>query len=490
MTTIDPFAVRRAGILLHPTSLPGEAGHGTLGEDACRFVDFLVSAGQSVWQMLPLGPTHENLSPYQCLSLYAGNPALISIERLVTQGWLTPPATGTETSRQSLHRACDGFLSQADDQQRDAWQTFCQDQQFWLDDYSLFQVIREQHDHADWTQWPAALRDRHPEALDDVREKNRQAFDRVCVEQYFFFSQWRALKQYANERGILLFGDMPIFVAHDSADVWAGRRYFDLDPHGQPRVVAGVPPDYFSATGQRWGNPHYLWSVIEAEDFAWWRRRLAMQLDYFDLVRIDHFRGFESYWEIPAHHDTAMEGRWIKAPGKQLFKTLCRDYRRLPLVAEDLGIITAEVEKLRDRFKLPGMKILQFAFDGHHDNPYLPHNHVSRSVVYTGTHDNDTTSGWYHGLSKEQRRYVREYLGFDRDDAMPWPLIRAAMASVAQMAMIPMQDVLALDSKYRMNTPGTETGNWLWRFDWEQVTAETASRLFDWSRLYQRLVMT
>ena len=369
MIPSDPFAVRRSGILLHPTSLPGAAKDGALGADAFRFVDFLHSAGQTVWQLLPLGPTHENLSPYQCLSLYAGNPALISLDRLREQGWLE---VGTDDRSQAslLALACDRFLDHAGDQQRHDWQQFCRDQHDWLDDYALFQVLREQHRHSDWTQWPAELRDRQLSALERVRSEYSRAYDRIRVQQFFFDRQWQALKLYANERGILLFGDMPIFVAHDSADVWAGRRYFDLDSRGQPRVVAGVPPDYFSATGQRWGNPHYLWPVIEDEGFVWWRRRVAAQLEYFDLVRIDHFRGFESYWEIPAHQETAMDGHWIRAPGQRLFEVLQRDHKPLPLVAEDLGIITPEVEALRDRFSLPGMKILQFAFDGHHDNPY------------------------------------------------------------------------------------------------------------------------
>jgi 4-alpha-glucanotransferase len=308
----------------------------------------------------------------------------------------------------------------------------------------------------------------------------------VRFEQFDFFRQWHALKEYANHKGILLFGDLPIFVAHDSADVWAQQDYFQLDDGGRPTVVAGVPPDYFSATGQRWGNPHYRWDRMRQDGFRWWLVRFEIQLRLFDLVRIDHFRGFEAYWEIPAGHDTAMGGRWVQAPGDALFEVLRRHFDTLPVVAEDLGVITPEVEALRLRHGFPGMRILQFAFDGGSANPYLPHNHRHMTVVYTGTHDNDTTVGWYGSLSEATRRYMEEYLHSAGEEPMPWPLIRAAMASVANLAVIPMQDVLALDGTHRMNTPGKPDGNWRWRFKWDQINDGTAGKLRRLSELYGR----
>lgn len=471
---------RRTGILLHPTSLPG----GTLGEDAFRFVDFLHDAGQTVWQTLPLGPTHEDGSPYLALSVHAGGPRLICRPECEARGWL-----GEDVAQDSddwLQATCAGFQTHASAEDREAFECFCTEQGHWLDDFALFVAIRQSRQGQAWTDWPVGLRDRQPQALARAGVRLADLVQRVRFEQFCFFRQWHALKRYANERGVLMFGDMPIFVAHDSADVWAHREYFQLDRQGRAKVVAGVPPDYFSETGQRWGNPLYDWDRLKSDGFRWWLERMHTQLALFDLVRIDHFRGFEAYWAIPAKEPTALGGRWVKAPGEALFETLRACFDELPLVAEDLGVITPEVDALRHRFELPGMKILQFAFDGGPQNPYLPHNHQPDYVVYTGTHDNDTTLGWYASLSDETRRYVEAYLGHPAEP-MPWALIRCALSSVARLAIIPLQDLLELGNEHRMNRPGTTEGNWQWRFSWEQLRPETIDRLRGLTGLYGRL---
>ncbi len=473
---------RRAGILLHPTSLPGAGG---LGAEARRFADFLAEAGVSVWQVLPLGPTHADGSPYQCLSAHAGNPDLIDLADLAERGWL-PPDAETRERNTALALAWDGFQHHATAADWDAFRDFRHRHRHWIEDYALFVALRARHPGGSWADWPEPLRDRQPAALQRAREELAEAVEREVFVQYLFFTQWQALRAYAAERGILLFGDMPIFVAWDSADVWAHRDLFKLDANGHPEVVAGVPPDYFSPTGQRWGNPHYHWERMEADGFRWWVERMGTQLELFDLVRIDHFRGFEACWEIPAEDETAENGWWAKAPGEALLSRLFAVFGHLPLVAEDLGIITPEVEALRDRFGLPGMKILQFAFDGGPDNPYLPHNVVPNSVIYTGTHDNDTTLGWYTADAERLRPILADYLGCDPVD-MPWPLIRLALASVSRLAVLPLQDVLALGSEHRMNTPGTTEGNWRWRFDWSMVPEGTARRLRHLNTLFGRL---
>jgi 4-alpha-glucanotransferase len=489
---VDAFQRRRAGVLLHPTSLPGGDGYGDLGPDAYAFVDFLVSTHHSVWQTLPLGPPHDGGSPYQCLSAHAGNTRLISAARLAERGWLSADAgsrsagaSPAKRHRALLKNAFDTFRSSASVADREAFARFTNEHSHWLEDYVLYLVLRETHAPKAWTAWPAPLRDRDAAALERARKDFGESLARARFAQFVFFCQWGELKRYANERGVLIFGDMPIFASHDSADVWAHREYFFLNEDGSPRAVAGVPPDYFSATGQRWGNPLYRWDRIQAEGFRWWIERLRSQLELFDLLRIDHFRGFESYWEIPAEEPTALRGRWVKAPGTALFEALRAHFGSPPLVAEDLGVITPEVEALRDRYGFPGMKILQFAFDGTPGNPYLPHAHSVHCVVYTGTHDNDTTLGWFDSLSEEQQRYVLEYLGLPQDP-MPWPLIRCALASVAKLVIIPMQDLLALGSEGRMNKPSTLEGNWKWRFRWEQLSPEKSSRLTRLVQLYGR----
>ncbi|MDH5358436.1 MAG: 4-alpha-glucanotransferase [Gammaproteobacteria bacterium] len=481
MKQAEVFQRRRAGILLHITSLPSA----NLGSDAYRFVDFLQQAGMTVWQMLPLGPTHSDGSPYQCLSAHAANSNLICIDMLKQQPWANAEELEDLTFTNLMAHAYRQFISQAGEQEKNAFNEFCQNQRYWLNDYVLFCEIRHLHHTSAWFQWPEDLRDRHENAIKKITDEREEALNIHRFEQFLFFQQWYALKSYANERGILLFGDMPIFVAHDSADVWAAPELFSLTADGQPEAVAGVPPDYFSETGQRWGNPLYRWQKHSEDDFLWWKQRLQTQLDLFDFIRIDHFRGFEACWEIPASCETAIDGQWVKAPGDALFNSLLVRFNELPLVAEDLGIITAEVTALREKYAMPGMKILQFAFGGDASNPYLPHQHCQDSVVYTGTHDNDTTVGWYESLDENTRAHLHDYLG-ESHEIMPWLLIRTAMQSVAQMAILPMQDILALDGKHRMNVPGTTEGNWIWQFDWEMLDKGCATRLKKLNYLYGR----
>lgn len=461
---------RRAGVLLHPTSLPD----GGLGADAFRFVDFLADCGFSVWQMLPLGPTHADLSPYHCRSAHAGNPRLLSAAKMKEWGWLTSREAGEPDDRERLMHACQRFRERAGEVEHEECQAFTQKNAAWLDDYALFEALRMEHHGRPWWDWPAPARDRDPQALAAARERLADDVAHVRFEQFAFARHWRILRDHARARGVLLLGDLPIFVAHDSAEVWSNRDQFKLDESGHPVVVAGVPPDYFSATGQRWGNPLYDWDRMRENGFAWWKARLETELSRFDLVRVDHFRGFEACWEIPAHEPTAIHGQWVKAPGEALFDSLLTRFGNLPLVAEDLGIITPEVDALRERYGLPGMRVLQFAFDSDAANPYLPHHHTAGSVAYTGTHDNDTTLSWFQSRSADQQLRVVEYLGYGHEP-MPQPLVRAALASVARLAIVPMQDVLALGLGHRMNMPGTTEGNWQWRFRWEQLTPDLVS---------------
>jgi len=478
---------RKAGILLHPTSLPGDGVHGEFGNEALRFIDFLTASSQCIWQVLPLGPVHEDRSPYQSLSAFAGSADLIGRAWLLEEWW--GPGEGDELASQSksslLEKTYRRFSSLRDDERHRAFGSFCREQSHWLEDYALFRVLKKRFSGEPWHQWPPHFRDRHPAAMEEVRLAESQHLAQYRFEQYLFFTQWQRIKRYANEQGVEILGDMPIFVAHDSADVWACRDAFELDEEGWPTVVAGVPPDYFSDTGQRWGNPLYEWDWIEADGFDWWHRRIAHQWLLFDLLRIDHFRGFEACWEIPAYEETAINGRWMKVPGDEMFGSLTARFGEQPIIAEDLGIITEEVTALRKKYGFPGMLILQFAFDSGPDNPYLPHNHHEDSVVYTGTHDNDTTLGWFNSLAPHQRQHVMDYLGHP-GDPMPWPLIESAYASVARQAIVPMQDAIALGGEHRMNTPGTTEGNWAWRFQWDIVPNDLTGRLADLVKRYGR----
>lgn len=485
---------RRSGILLHPTSLPSEGECGTLGEDAYRFVDFLADSGFTVWQTLPLGQPHGDKSPYQCQSVHAGNTALISLAMLVKQGCLNPEAyeerlpdeAWEDYHRRILRCAFRQFRKQAPDETQQAYGEFLQENAHWLNDFALFRALKIAHHHRPWWEWGEKYQQRDPATLAAARQRYVHEIAQISFEQFIFFRQWKALKHYANSKGILLFGDMPIFVAEDSVDVWMGRENFIVDQRGRPSVVAGVPPDYFSETGQRWGNPHYNWEYMQANGFAWWKARLRTHQTLFDMLRIDHFRGFEAYWEIPAHLPDAVHGRWVKAPGEALFDALHATGDLIPLVAEDLGVITREVNLLRKKYQIPGMKILQFAFDSGSTNPYLPHHHVKNSVVYTGTHDNNTTLGWFKALSAEQQTHICHYLNCDKDE-MPWALNRAALASVSRLAILPMQDILAKGADARMNVPGVSNGNWTWRFQWSDIPDKLSACLRHLNELYARI---
>ena len=475
------FDQRRSGVLLHITSLPS----GNMGADAYRFVDFLQASGVSVWQMLPLGPTHDDRSPYQCLSAHAGNNRLICRDTLKSYPWADATKLKDPKLSRLMANAYSQFEVNADECERAAFRAFCDQHQYWLDDYVSFRELRHLNQSRAWFDWPTEFRDREPKALKKFQTERHNALLIRRFEQFIFFRQWHQLRDYANERGVKLFGDMPIFVAHDSADVWAEQNLFTLDENGQPTRVAGVPPDYFSETGQRWGNPLYEWANHKRENFDWWRRRLQTQLECFDLIRIDHFRGFEACWEIPASCETAIDGKWETAPGEELFDTLLTSFGELPLVAEDLGIITDEVTALREKYGMPGMKILQFAFGGDASNPYLPHQQCQDSVTYTGTHDNNTTLGWYDTLDEQAKAHLHAYLG-DTTEEMPWLLIRTALSSVSELAIIPLQDILSLGGDHRMNVPGTVEGNWIWQFEWEMVPDDASTKLKSLNELYGR----
>ncbi|AEJ18608.1 4-alpha-glucanotransferase [Gracilinema caldarium] len=499
---------RKSGILLHPTSLPGPYGIGDIGKKAFSFIDWLVQSGQKIWQVLPLGPTGYGDSPYASFSTFAGNPLLVSLDTLISEGYLSEqdlsdcpaPLEGNVDygmiipwKFSKLYLAAQRFLSSKTSSAHETFNNFKNEESWWLDDYVLFMDIKEHFDKkaiaegrfgAMWSNyWPKDLALKKAEAIEKwISDPEHQAsMEERRVIQFFFFSQWKALKSYANTKGISIIGDIPIFVAADSVDVWAHRHLFQINDDGQPIAVAGVPPDYFSATGQLWGNPLYNWKAHEAEDFSWWIKRIKGNMRLFDYLRVDHFRGFEAYWAIPFGNQTAEYGRWEKAPGHAFFKKLKEELGDIPILAEDLGFITEEVRDLRDSFELPGMKILQFAFDANESgkglntlNGFLPHMYTPLSVVYTGTHDNDTMKGWLDKASQKEKEFIINYLGYHPED-MVKALIRLAMASVSEFAVIPMQDVLGLGSEARMNTPSTLGNNWKWRCndaDFSQAHAE------------------
>jgi len=507
---------RSSGILLHPTSFPGPHGIGDLGQAAYQFIDFLVEAKQSLWQVLPLGPTGYGDSPYASFSSFAGNPLLISLDELVVQGDLTSfdlldvpdfPVDFVEYGWviywkvPLLEKAARNFLTHANTERQADFEAFCTEHAHWLDDFALFMVVKEHFDQkareedvfgAMWSNyWDRDIALRRAKAVARWQEENAEAITVQKVLQYFFFQQWGAVRRYANERGILIIGDIPIFVAPDSVDVWANRSLFHLDKEGQPKVVAGVPPDYFSETGQLWGNPLYNWKKLADTGYQWWLDRIRATLHLVDIIRIDHFRGFEAYWEVPAGEKTAIIGRWVKGPGVVFFEAVEEALGDLPILAEDLGVITPGVEELRDHFAFPGMKVLQFAFDAKEagglnaTNGFLPHNHRRNAVVYTGTHDNDTTKSWYRGRSAEEKDLIRRYLGRPDSDIV-WEFIRLAISSVARYAIIPMQDILNLDNDARMNTPSTLGGNWAWRYRTEALNSWSCNRLRELVDLYGR----
>lgn len=503
---------RASGILLHPTSLPGRFGIGDLGPAAHRFADFLIASGQSLWQVLPLGPTGYGDSPYACYSGFAGNTLLISPEKLLDEGLLNqeeldeiqtlPPemvdfGRAHEIKERVLTKAFTRYQRTTDTEFRSAFETFSEQNSSWLNDYALFRALKTEHGGRAWHEWEQSLVRREPAALARARTKLQEQIEAHRFAQFLFFKQWFELKGYCNERGISLIGDVPIFVAQDSADVWTNPEQFKLDRNGIPTVVAGVPPDYFSATGQFWGNPLYSWETMLEDGFKWWIERVRAILQMVDMARIDHFRGFAACWEIPGGDKTAERGRWVEVPGKELFSAIRKALGELPIIAEDLGVITPDVEKLRDGFGFPGMRILQFAFSSDQKNIDLPHNYHRNVVVYTGTHDNDTTVGWFNSVAGEgstrtaeqiraERNFCLKYLHTDGAE-VHWDFIRAVLASVADTAILPLQDLLGLGTEARMNLPNSTKGNWIWRFADEALTEERAERLSDMTETYGRL---
>jgi 4-alpha-glucanotransferase len=503
---------RSSGVLLHPTSLPGGAGIGDLGPSAIAFIDLLAAARQRVWQVLPLGPTGYGDSPYQCFSAFAGNPLLISLERLAEEGLLdASQASAASLDAGSIdfpaviaHRRAiwplvlDRFQSSAPAAARDRFDRFCTTQAHWLDDFALFMAVKDAHDQASWTRWDRDIARREPAAIAEWTSRCAGEIRLHKLTQFLVHDQWQRVREACHARSIEIMGDLPIFVAHDSADVWSRPELFRLDEHGEPQLLTGVPPDYFSATGQLWGNPHYRWDELQRTGYAWWIDRVRALLALVDRVRIDHFRGFEASWEIPAGESTAIRGRWVKGPGASLFDAIRSALKidHLPFVAENLGVITPEVESLREHFGFPGMAILQFAFGTDPQAPtFKPHNYQRNLVVYTGTHDNDTTAGWWTGdvghstrNEKEienEREHARRYLGTDGRE-IHWGFIRAVQASVADTAIVPAQDLLGLGSEARLNRPGIASGNWRWRLRSGQLSRETMERLAVLTDTYDR----
>ncbi|MEH1865481.1 MAG: 4-alpha-glucanotransferase [Nostoc sp.] len=496
-----PFP-RSSGILLHPTSFPSRFGVGDLGLEAYRFIDFLKDTHQQYWQVLPLGPTGYGNSPYMCYSAMAGNPLLISPEKLRDEGLLSEedfanlpgfPVEKVDFDQVVpikiglLKKACENFKVNATDIQKNEFAGFCDSKAYWLENYALFMALKDAHNGASWHTWEAEFVKRKPEALAQAENWLNEDIFYYKFVQFEFFRQWSDLKSYANMRGIDIIGDIPIYVSHDSADVWAHPDIFCLDEEtGEAAQMAGVPPDYFSATGQLWGNPVYNWEELQKQDFKWWVQRFEAMLDYVDIIRIDHFRGFEAYWSVPKGEETAMNGEWVEAPGDAFFAAIREKLGKLPVLAEDLGVITPEVEALRDKYEFPGMKVLQFAFGSDPANPFLPFNYPRNAVVYTGTHDNDTTVGWFNSANDNEKHNLWLYLGSISPEGIQWDLIRLALSSIANQAIIPLQDVLGLGNEARMNFPSIAEGNWGWRYQSEALRDELRDRLKVLTRLNGR----
>jgi 4-alpha-glucanotransferase len=491
---------RSSGVLLHPTSLPGPFGMGDLGATSYHFIEWLAVAGQKLWQMLPLGPVGMGDSPYMCLSAFAGEPMLIDLQELADRGWLAQKELQDvpQFNQSKVHygdvksfrmgklrTASEQFFAKNSKTEMDDFHSFCKKQKAWLEDYALFMSLIRKYNGAEWSTWDADLVKRTPAAMKKIRKELEGEINFWEFTQWCFFRQWFALKRYANDRSVKIVGDIPIFIAYQSADVWANQHLFHLDKNMKPIVVAGVPPDYFSVTGQRWGNPLYDWKAMHEEHYSWFIERIKTTLELVDIVRIDHFRGFAGYWEIPASEATAEKGRWVKGPGAKLFDAIEKKLGKMPIIAEDLGEITPDVIQLRDRYGFPGMRILQFAFAGDTKNNFLPHNYISNTVVYSGTHDNDTTIGWFNTATEREREFVKKYVGTDGRE-IHWDLIRIASQSAADMAVFPLQDVLGLGTEARMNMPGHALGNWAWRFTWDQVQSWHALKLYEISALTNR----
>lgn len=490
---------RSSGILLHPTSLPGPYGIGSFNRAAYEFVDFLARAGQKLWQLLPMGPTSYGDSPYQSFSSFAGNPYLIALETLIEEGLLDPASLSTpefagsgvdycqmyEWKLPLLLRAAGEFDRRANQAQKADFQFFCAEQAAWLEDFALFMALKQVHGGKAWNEWPAELRDRQPAALRQAREEHGSLVHAHRFLQWLFDRAWQHLRRYANDKGIRIIGDIPIFVALDSSDVWVAPHAFHLDKNKRPSVQAGVPPDYFSPDGQLWGNPLYRWKEMKADGFTWWLDRIRAAFRLYDIVRIDHFRGFAAYYEVPGKAQNARKGRWVKAPGVELFKTVKKQLGDLPIIAEDLGLITPDVQKLLATTGFPGMKVLQFAFSGDASDKFLPHNYERHAVAYSGTHDNETSAGWYANASDHEKDYFRRYFNTDGEHAAH-DLIRGVFASVASIAVVPLQDVLEIGSQGRMNFPGRRHDNWQWRFSEGDLKPDHEQFLLGLARAYGR----
>lgn len=492
---------RSSGTLVHPTSFPSKYGMGDLGPEAKIFIKFLENTGQTIWQVLPLGPTGYGNSPYASYSAFAGNHYLISPDILVEKGLLESADTASAEMPVKLaaeyeesykvkdrlyKKAFSNFSKNKSSEDEKAYKSFRQDNAYWLDDYCLFMACSLANERQPWNLWDADLAMRKPAAIKKAQKKYSDEIELQCWLQFEFFNQWYHLKEYANGRGVRVVGDIPIFVDHNSSDVWGNPQYFEVDDAGNRMLVAGVPPDYFSETGQLWGNPLYKWSAIQKDNFSWWVERFRQMFELYDAIRVDHFRGFDEYWEVSAEEKTAINGQWIKAPGKALFNTIKDELGELPIIAEDLGVMTPAVEELRDTFNFPGMKILQFAFDSDAKNDFLPHNYPQNCVVYTGTHDNDTTIGWYESAPEVEKHRLREYVKTDGSEVQ-WDLIRLGMLSVADQAIFPLQDYMNLDAVHRMNIPGTVGNNWLWRYTPEMLQNVDQGRIRKLSEMGNRL---
>ena len=492
---------RASGILLHPTSLPGDYGIGTLGKTALNFIDFLVRAKQQYWQILPLGPTGFGDSPYQCYSAHAGNPNLIDLGLLINSHLLSSEDLASlprfdegqvdyemvqKARLPLLYKAYRAFISHAADLEKLAYRNFLKSHSSWLNDYALFRAIKEEAGHLPWYQWKKELKTRNHETLKAAETRLAEKTDFHKFLQFIFFKQWMSVKEYAKKHKITIIGDIPLYISMDSSDAWANPVAFEFDEELMPVRVGGVPPDYFSETGQLWGNPLFRWDYMKNTNYIWWMDRIRTNLTLYDIIRIDHFRGFAAYWAVPYTEKTAINGAWVPGPGKEFFEALKKEFGKLPIIAEDLGVITPDVEDLRDSFGFPGMKILEFAFDSSEANDYIPYNYTRNCIVYTGTHDNDTVAGWFRLTSETDRKQVLDYLHSDGRD-IHWDFVRLAWASVANTAIVPMQDLLGLGSEARMNLPGTVGGNWNWRAKPGDFTNELADALADLTKLYGRL---
>lgn len=493
---------RSAGILLHPSSLPGKFGIGDFGPNAYKFVDLLENSRQTLWQIFPLGPTGYGDSPYQCFSAFAGNPLLISPEFLIKDELLRPDDLhdypefdqykidygGVINAKTSLLKKAFINFKTSYLNKNHSYTDYCNNNSFWLEDYALFMSAKEFHGGVLWTEWSQDIAFRDTSTLEDWKEKLSDSIAYQKFVQFMFTRQWNNLREYTNNKGIKIIGDLPIFIAYDSSDLWANKELFSVKEDGKLETVAGVPPDYFSPTGQLWGNPLYKWKEMEKDDFLWWKRRIQKMLELVDIIRIDHFRGLDAFWEIPGDAPTAVKGRWIKAPGEKLFNTIRKELGDVPILAEDLGVITKSVEKLRDDFNFPGMKILQFSFGEDGDKKFLPHNYIKNCLVYSGSHDNDTTRGFFENEKVKGTglyEWAQNYLGYYGDD-IRFEVIRAAYKSVANIVIIPMQDILNLGSDARMNLPAEPSGNWQWRFSWEQISDQLVEQYKNLTILYER----